>query len=206
MRRNRERTDESDPMTDRASPLLVLAAAALLLGPAGDAVAQAPAGVQPTSIGAFKDWTAYSAPVKGGKVCYALATPQKPEPSRRRRRSAAPTPPPEGAYFFISNRPQDGVQNEVSVMPGFSLKQNSEVELNVDGTTFRLYTRGDGAFMNNNEDQAALVEAMRGGRRNLSIEATSTRGRKSTQTYSLSGISDALNKINQECRGAAPKR
>ena len=151
--------------------------------------------MQPTQIGEFKDWNAYSAPVKGGKVCYALATPQK-----SRRRSSQP---PEGAYFFISNRPQDGVNNEVSVMPGFQLKAGSEVELTVDGTTFKMFTRGDGAFMGNNEDQAALVDAMRGGRRDMSVEATPSRGKKSTQSYSLAGLSAALDKINQDCRAAA---
>ncbi|PZQ13575.1 MAG: hypothetical protein DI565_13590 [Ancylobacter novellus] len=185
-------------MTERAPFFLAIAAGALAAGLlAAPAFAQAPAGVQPTQIGEFKDWNAYSAPVKGGKVCYALATPQK---SRRRAAQA-----PEGAYFFISNRPQDGVTNEVSVMPGFQLKAGSEVELTVDGATFKMFTRGDGAFMGNNEDQAALVEAMRGGRRDLTIEATPARGRKSTQSYSLAGISAALDKINQDCRGAAPK-
>jgi hypothetical protein len=185
-------------MTDRGSIFLVLAVGAALLAGAGGAAAQAPAGAQPAEIGEYKDWTAYAAPVKGGKVCYALATPQK----SRRRRAAQP---PEGAYFFISNRPQDGVQNEVSVMPGFALKPNSEVELTVEGSTFKLFTRGDGAFMSNNEDQAALVEAMRAGRRDMTVEATPTRGRASTQSYSLAGISDALDKINAECRAAAAK-
>lgn len=183
-------------------PKLFLAAGLLALGAAGAANAQAPAGVQPTPIGEFKDWTAYSAPVKGGKVCYALATPQKPSERRARRRSAAAAPP-EGAYFFISNRPQDGVVNEVSVMPGFALKKDSEVELTIEGSTFRLFTRGDGAFMGNNADQAALVEAMRGARRDLSIEATPARGKASTQRYSMAGIASALDKINQECRAAA---
>ncbi|RXF68728.1 invasion associated locus B family protein [Hansschlegelia zhihuaiae] len=183
-------------MTDRAPILAAVALAAATLGAStGGAAAQAPAGAQPTQIGDFKDWTAYAAPVKGGKVCYALAQPQK-----ARRRSAQA---PEGAYFFISNRPQDGVQNEISVMPGFALKTNSEVELTVDGATFKLFTRGDGAFMGNNEDQAALVEAMRAGRRDMKVEAISTRGRSATQSYSLAGVSDALDKINAECRATA---
>ncbi|MDR4308070.1 hypothetical protein IHQ68_15725 [Chelatococcus sambhunathii] len=207
MRRSADETGtRASFMIHRVTPLLALTAGAVAFGLVGEAVAQAPAGAQPTEIGSFKDWKAYAAPVKGGKVCYALATPQQPKPSPRRRRSA-PTPPPEGAYFFISNRPHDGVQNEVSVMPGFGLKPNSEVELTVDGATFRLFTRGDGAFMSNNEDQAALVDAMRGARRPMSVEATSARGRKSTQSYSLAGISDSLDKINAECRAApAPKR
>lgn len=185
-------------MTDHAPFRPFLAAALLTSLFMGGAMAQAPAGVQPTPIGEFKDWNAYAAPVKGGKVCYTLATPQK---ARRRAQQA-----PEGAYFFISNRPQDGIQNEVSVMPGFALKAGSEVELTVDGTTFKMFTRGDGAFMGNNEDQAALVEAMRGGRRDLKVEAISARGRSSTQSYSLAGIAAALDKINAECRPTAPAK
>lgn len=209
MRRNVERHGKQQTMTDRAPlPILLAAGAiAIALGTV-EARAQAPAGVQPTSIGEFKDWNAYSAPVKGGKVCYALATPEKARaPSRRRSRSRSEAAPaaPEGAYFFISNRPQEGVVNEVSVMPGFALKAGSEVELTVDGATFRLFTRGDGAFMNNNEDQAALVQAMRAARRDLKVEATPARGRTATQTYSLAGISDAVDKINADCRAAAPK-
>lgn len=191
---------KADPMKTRVPSLLAIAIGALVLGVvlSGQVLAQAPAGVQPTSIGEFKDWTAYAAPVKGGKVCYALATPEK-----GRRRSQQP---PEGAYFFISNRPQDGIVNEVSVMPGFALKKDSEVELTVDGTTFKMFTRGDGAFMNNNDDQAALVEALRGARRDMTIEATPTRGRATRQTYSTAGIAAALDKINQECRAAAAPR
>lgn len=177
----------------------------LALGLGASANAQAPAGVQPTPLGEFKDWTAYTAPVKGGKVCYALATPQKPSERRSRRRSRQAAPP-EGAYFFISNRPQEGVVNEVSVMPGFALKKDSEVELTVEGATFRLFTRGEGAFMSNNEDQSALVEAMRAGRRDMKVEATPTRGRASTQSYSLSGLGAALDKINAECKGAPRAR
>lgn len=192
-------------MTHRVPTILALGLCGLVLGFASDAGAQAPAGVQPTPLGEFKDWTAYTAPVKGGKVCYALATPQKPSERRQRRRRSQQAAVPEGAYFFISNRPQDGVTNEVSVMPGFSLKKDSEVELNVDGATFRLFTRGEGAFVSNNEDQAALVQAMRGGRRNLTVEATPTRGRAATQSYSLAGIGAALDKINAECKAPAPK-
>lgn len=184
-------------MIERIRPLLLAAAGCFALG--GEAIAQAqPAGVQPTAIGVFKDWTAYAAPTRAGKVCYALATPEQ-----GRRRSSRP---PAGAYFFISNRPQEGVVNEISVTPGFGLKQDASVDLDVDGVTFRLMPRGDSAFMNTNEDQAALVKAMREGRRDLRVKATPARGRIATQTYSLSGLGASLDKINQECRPAAPKR
>jgi hypothetical protein len=186
-------------MHDRHRFTLFLAAGLLALG-AGDAFAQAPqppAATQPTTLGEFKDWTAYAAPVKGGRVCYALANPEK-----GRRRSAQP---PASAYFFISNRPQENILNEVSVTPGFPLKPESVVELDVDDKTFKMAARGDGAFMNSNEEQAALVLAMREGRKDMTVKLTPARGRASTQTYSLAGIAAALDKINAECKAGSAK-
>jgi hypothetical protein len=186
-------------MHDRFRFTLLIAAGLLAIA-VGDASAQAPqagAAAQPTTLGEFKDWTAYAAPVKGGRVCYALAVPEK-----GRRKSAQA---PAGAYFFISNRPQENVLNEVSVTPGFALKPESEVELDVDDKTFKMAARGDGAFMNSNEEQAALVLAMREGRKDMTIKLTPTRGRASTQTYSLAGIAAALDKINAECKAGSAK-
>lgn len=187
-------------MTDRMSLALALLTACTAFGVAGEAFAQtapAAAAPQPATIGEFKDWTAYSAAVKGGKVCYALATPK----TGRKSASAAPT-----AYFFVSNRPQEGIVNEVSVTPGFALKANSEALIDVDDADFKMMARGDGAFMNSNEEQAALVKAMREGKRDLKIKLVSSRGRTQTQVYSLAGVAAAMDKINAECRPAPAKR
>lgn len=186
---------ESCDMTgpSRLSFALAASLAALGLG-GGHALAQgAPAGVQPAPIGDFKDWKAYAAPVKGGKVCYALA-----KPETGRRMPAAPA----GAYFFISNRPQDDVQNEVSIMMGVALRPNSELEVEIDRASFTLYVEGEGAFLRSKEKQAELIKAMRTGRRDLTVKAAPARGRAATQTYSLAGVSAAIDKINQECRAA----
>ncbi|GLK68878.1 hypothetical protein [Hansschlegelia plantiphila] len=185
-------------MTDRLRSAVFLAATLIAFTAGGAAHAQtAPAAtVQPTSIGEFKDWTAYAAPVKGGKVCYALANPEE-----GRRRAAKPS----NAFFFVSNRPQEGIVNEVSVTPGFTLKADSAVEVDIDGVDFKMAPRGDGAFMNTNEEQAAMVKAMREGRRDMKIKLTPTRGRATTQVYSLSGVAGAIDKINAECRPAAAK-
>lgn len=180
---------------DRHRFFLVLS---LTIFGAHGAQAQTPPAGQPTTLGEFKDWTAYAAPVKGGRVCYALATPEK---AKRRANQA-----PSGAYFFVSNRPQENVLNEVSVTPGFALKADSTVEIDVDESTFKLSARGDGAFMNSNEEQAALVLAMREGRKTMNVKLTPAKGRPATQSYSLAGIAAALDKINAECRSPAPKR
>jgi invasion protein IalB len=178
-------------MTERACAVLLLSLGLLTTATSAPAFAQAaPAAGQPTELGTFKDWNAYAAPTKTGKVCYALSQPKRSRPSASDRKDV---------YFFISNRPKENVRNEVSVIVGYPVRQNSDVEVDVDNAEFKLYSRDDGAFVRSNEEQAELVNAMRTGKRDMTIKSTSTRGRVTTDSYSLSGVSAAIDRINREC-------
>src|SRR5436309_15717282 len=69
-------------------------------------------GAQPTLLGQFGDWGAYTAANGGKKLCYALAKPasQATEPANR---------PRDPAYIFVSTRPSENVRNEVSIVIGY---------------------------------------------------------------------------------------
>lgn len=150
----------------------------------------APAAAQPVELGKYNAWNAYSANAKGGKVCYALAQPATRRPSGLTR---------DPAYFFVSNRPKETVRNEISIIIGFPMKQDSKVELTIDRTDFELYTRADGAFMASAEDEKALVAALKKGR-SMTVKSISVRGRTTTDSYPLSGLSGAIERIDRECR------
>ena len=83
--------------------------------PAAAAAAVA-GGTEPTLIGQYGTWGAYSATPNGRRVCFALA---KPSASK----TNPPNRPRDPAYAFISTRPGEKVVNEVSVMIGYTLKQ-----------------------------------------------------------------------------------
>jgi invasion protein IalB len=51
----------------------------------------------------------------------------------------------------------------------------------------------------NINDEARLVEALRKGRDAI-VKSTSTRGNLTTDRYSLAGVSQALDRVAQECR------
>src|SRR5258706_539563 len=59
---------------------------------------------QPTLLGQYGDWGAYTASPGGGKICFALAKPKtsKTEPAGRNR---------DQSYMFISSRPAENIKN-----------------------------------------------------------------------------------------------
>src|SRR5881392_3229659 len=74
---------------------------------------------QPTLLGQYGDWSAYTASPGGKKVCFALAKPKSSQTNPAGR-------PRDPAYLFISSRPAENVRNEVSVMIGYPFKPSSD--------------------------------------------------------------------------------
>ena len=57
-----------------------------------------------------------------------------------------------------------------------------------------MYTQNDGAWVKNAAEEAKMVDAMRKGA-DLVVKSESGRGTKTTDTYSLKGIGQALDKV-----------
>jgi hypothetical protein len=148
--------------------------------------------VKPTLLGQFGDWGAYTAAPGGKKICFAIAKPASAETKPVDR-------PRNQPYMFISTRPSDKVTNEVSVIVGYPLKTSTEASAEVGSTTFALYTQGDGAWIKNAAEEAHMVDAMRQGE-NAVVKGMSSHGTQSTDTYALKGLSEALDRVAQECR------
>jgi hypothetical protein len=155
--------------------------------------APAPAGAgQPTLLGQFGDWGAYTASNGGKKVCYALAKPasQATEPANR---------PRDPAFTFVSTRPSENVRNEISIVIGYPFKPGYEAAVDIGSAKYAMYTQGDGAWIKNAAEEARMVEAMRKGA-DMVVTGESGRGTKSTDRYSLKGLAQALDRVAQECK------
>ncbi len=165
--------------------------------PAAPASAAEPAAavagaVKPALLGQYGDWGAYAASPGGKKVCFAIAKPATSEtnpPGKSRNPS----------YMFISSRPGDKVNNEVSIIIGYPFKPNSDATVEVGSTSFALYTQQDGAWIKNAAEEAHLIEAMRGGQ-NAVLKGMSAKGTRSTDIFSLRGFSQALDRTGQDCK------
>ena len=167
-----------------ATPSKPATTAAAPAAPAGDA--------QPTLLGQYADWGAYTASPGGNKVCFALAKPKttKMEPAGRQRGQS---------YVFVSSRPGEKVKNEVSVIIGYPFKSSSDATAEIGTAKFAMYTQNDGAWIKNVAEEARMVNTMRKGV-DLTVKGTSGRGAQSTDQYSLKGLAQALDKIEQDCK------
>jgi hypothetical protein len=111
------------------------------------------------------------------------------------RRTAA-----NAVYLFISTRPVEKVSNEVSVLAtGYEFKPNTEASVAVGGSNFAMYTQKDGAWVKNAAEESKLLETMRKGA-DVAIKATTSRGTQTTDTFSLKGIGQAVDRAAQECK------
>jgi hypothetical protein len=156
------------------------------------AAAAVAGGAEPTLIGQFGTWGAYSATPNGKKVCFALAKPSS-------SKTNPPNRPRDPAYAFVSTRPAEKVNNEVSVMIGYALKPGSESSVEVGGAAFAMYTQGDGLWIKNAAEEERMVEAMRKSA-DLVVKGVSAKGTETTDTFSLKGLAQALDRISQDCR------
>jgi hypothetical protein len=147
---------------------------------------------EPTLIGQFGTWGAYTATPNGKKVCFALAKPSS-------SKTNPPNRPRDPAYAFVSTRPAEKVTNEVSIMIGYALKPGSESTLEVGGATYAMYTQGDGLWIKNAAEEERMVEAMRKSA-DVVVKGVSAKGTETIDTFSLKGLAQALDRLGQDCR------
>ena len=147
---------------------------------------------EPTLIGQYGTWGAYTATPNGRKVCFALAKPSS-------SKTNPPNRPRDPAFAFVSSRPAEKVVNEVSIMIGYALKPGSESSLEVGGSAYAMYTQGDGLWIKNAAEEEQMVSAMRKSAE-VTVKGVSAKGTETTDVFSLKGLSQALDRLAQDCK------
>jgi invasion protein IalB len=147
---------------------------------------------EPTLIGQFGSWGAYSALPAGRKICFVLAKPSS-------SKTNPPNRPRDPAYVFVSTRPTERVTNEVSVSIGYQLKAGSEGSLEVGNAKYAMYSQGDGLWIKNAADESLMVDALKHGAE-VTVKGVSAKGTETTDVFSLKGLAQALDRVAQDCR------
>lgn len=150
----------------------------------------------PQLLGKFGNWTAYQFGAGANKICYVMGTPQASTPKTTRGE----------VYFMITHRPQKKVYGEISMRAGYAFSKTSRPTAEIGKSKFRMFTgvskggeSASWAWLEAVSDEPKLVKAMRGGS-TMAIKGTPNKGAMVTDTYSLTGISAALNKIDGACK------
>ena len=143
---------------------------------------------KPVEVGTFGDWGAYLAKGKS-KTCYALAKPKDRKPDGKK----------DAAYVFIADRPGEKVHNEVSIMMGFPIKESGAAQAKIGTESFDLVAKGSNAWIKNPAEEAKFVEALKHSGK-LIVKAPPMKGPVTTDSYSLAGLKQALDRVSKDCK------
>jgi invasion protein IalB len=145
----------------------------------------------PQFLGTYRDWNVYAFTEDSQKICYMASEPKKQEGNYTRRGEPA---------VLVTRRPGPRAVDEVSVQPGYTFLDGSEVEIKVGQRTFELFTRGEHAWAKTEKADQELIQAMRRGL-DMTVRGTSSKETYSFDTYSLLGFSNAYEAMDEACVG-----
>ncbi|MFM2356185.1 MAG: hypothetical protein RLZZ528_1921 [Pseudomonadota bacterium] len=99
--------------------------------------------------------------------------------------------------LFVTYRPGQA-EGEVSFTGGYPFAGGSTVGIDISGTKFELFTDGEWAWSASKDDDAKIIAALKGGSSAI-LSARSGRGTQTQDTFSLNGISAALDEAAKRC-------
>lgn len=200
-----------------------LMATALVCAGAAPVLAQA----APTDLGTFKSWTAWKGADEYGAICFISAAPEDTQPKQVNgapinrdpphfliiHRDRAPAINADGtAAKDASGQPVfRKVRNEVQTLVGYPMRATTSSFFHaavVDGKSYPMksipddpattITDSEAAWLASMDDESGFVTSLKAGTK-LMVKGTSGRGTETTDTYSLAGVTAAMDAIDKAC-------
>ena len=140
----------------------------------------------------YKSWEVLKHGNGSKAVCYVASQPVKSRPTRVRGRKVVRG----DIFFYVAKWADDPKDYEVSVRIGYPYKDKSTASVKIGDASFRLITKGEEAFLDGGGNK--IVQAMRKGR-TMVVTGRSQRGTRTTDEYSLLGVTAALERMDEEC-------
>jgi invasion protein IalB len=137
----------------------------------------------------YGDWSFFKASAEAQPICFIASAPKESDPAGAKR---------DAVLFYVSAWPKEGVKSEVSIKLGYPAKKASEGTVTVGKDTFKVFTKDERAFVADPTLELKLIEAMKKAPK-LVVQATSERGTTTSDTYSLNGLTQALQAVTQAC-------
>jgi len=147
---------------------------------------------QPVQMLVEKDWAAYRVDDDGKRTCFISSVPTKSEgkydPANRGE-----------TRVYVSHGPVPEERNVVQLLAGYKYKKQTDVKVTIDGRNFTLFTLEGRAYAESEEDDIAMIKAMKSGNK-MTVVGVSSRGTTTTDTYSLAGFTKTKNLIDKTCK------
>lgn len=139
-------------------------------------------------LGPQGDWDVFADKTKNASVCYIASVPKKASHTNRRG----------DIYVLVTIRKSEGFKDVVSFHQGYPLDKSKDVKVQIGGADFKLFASGETAWAYETKDDTRLVKMMKAGA-TMKAVGISTRGTKTTDVYSLKGITAAYNAMRKAC-------
>ena len=147
---------------------------------------------EPVEMLVSKKWGAYRYDNDGSRICFISSVPTKSEGKYDPKNRG-------DIRVFVSHGPGKAERDVVQVIAGYRYKPQSDVSLTIDGKSFKLFTIEDRAYAESEEDDKRIITLMKRGSR-MTVVGISSRGTKTTDTYSLSGFTKTKAVIDKTCK------
>jgi len=145
-------------------------------------------------VAAETDWSVFVE--ESPRACWGVSSPKETANTRDGR---VVTVRRGDILLFVTYRPDQNVNGEISFTGGYPFAPDSTVAVQVGTETFQLFVSGDWAWPASPEDDARLMAALRGGAQAV-ITGRSARGTQTQDSFSLFGFTAALEAAQSRCR------
>lgn len=161
-----------------------------LLAASITALAASAFAAEPQQVATYSDWMVFTYETDGGdQICYAVTEPK----------DVSPASANHGDVFFSVASWKSGAANfQPSFMAGYQLQNGSEPMVRVGSDRWEMFSSEKEGFIESPRQEQRLIEAMRRGRE-MRVSATSARSTATNYSFSLIGISKALERVEQSC-------
>lgn len=139
------------------------------------------------------DWSAFME--EDPRVCWAVSSPKE---TVNTRDGEVVSVNRGDILLFVTYRPDQDVNGEISFTGGYPFADDSTVSVEVGDDTFQLFTDDDWAWPATPEDDAALMEAFKAGAEAV-VTGISARGTTTQDTFSLFGFTAIAEAVEENC-------
>ena len=140
-------------------------------------------------VGKFKDWETMIIVEQTGKVCFAQSAPVLQAPKSNIRE----------ARMFVSFRPGEKINNEISITGGYEFNNKNTITATSGKSKYKFDIAQEGfAWIADNKLENKMIKTMKRGSR-IMITGHNQKGSQTKDHYSLLGFTKAYNAAKTSC-------